>query len=93
MSGPSSVGSIRLGPMPTREEDSTIYVPESNVPQEDPVELLPNADERTINLSEEERDIGEISFGKRKLTSTVWEQYKRQKIGEKWKAICNHCKK
>ncbi|XP_022865374.1 zinc finger BED domain-containing protein RICESLEEPER 2-like [Olea europaea var. sylvestris] len=34
-----------------------------------------------------------MSFGKRKLTSTMWEHYKRQKIGEKWKAICNYCKK
>ncbi|XP_022863916.1 zinc finger BED domain-containing protein DAYSLEEPER-like [Olea europaea var. sylvestris] len=91
MSGPSSAGSIGLGPI--REEDSTIDVPKSNVPQEDLVELLPNADERTINLSDDERDIEEISFGKRKLTSTVWEHYKRQKVGEKWKAVCNHCKK
>ncbi|XP_022855112.1 zinc finger BED domain-containing protein DAYSLEEPER-like, partial [Olea europaea var. sylvestris] len=91
MSSPSSAGSIGLGPI--REENSTTNVPKSNVPQEDPVELLPNADERTINLSDEKRDIGEISFGKKKLTSTVWEHYKRQKISEKLKAICNHCKK
>ncbi|CAA2970467.1 Hypothetical predicted protein [Olea europaea subsp. europaea] len=60
MFGLNSVRSIGLGPM--CEEDSTIDVPESNVPQEDPVEPLPNADERTINLSDEECDIGELDL-------------------------------
>lgn len=30
---------------------------------------------------------------KRTLKSQVWNHYKRQKIGDKWKAICNYCKK
>ncbi|MED6208746.1 hypothetical protein PIB30_048193 [Stylosanthes scabra] len=29
---------------------------------------------------------------KRKLTSEVWNHFKRQKIDNKWKAICNSCK-
>lgn len=30
---------------------------------------------------------------KRKLTSAVWNHFKKEKIDDKWKAICNYCQK
>jgi hypothetical protein len=43
----------------------------------------------------EEEDVEVEAAGpkRRKLTSAVWKQFKRMKIGGKWKAKCIHCSK
>ncbi|KAJ1377433.1 Zinc finger, BED-type [Sesbania bispinosa] len=33
----------------------------------------------------------EMELNRRKQTSDVWNHFKRQKIDDKWKAICNYC--
>ena len=42
--------------------------------------------------AEEEEEIEEVA-SKRKLTSTVWAEFKRVKIAGEWKAKCIHCNK
>ncbi|KAH7661090.1 Ribonuclease H-like protein, partial [Dioscorea alata] len=39
-------------------------------------------------------DNEEVNLGiKQKLTSVVWNHFKKEKIDNKWKAICNYCQK
>ena len=44
-------------------------------------------------VEEEDAEVEAIGPKRRKLTSAVWKQFKRVKIGGKWKAKCIHCSK
>jgi aspartate carbamoyltransferase regulatory subunit len=57
-------------------------------------EAQSNSVEETENSPnpEEVEDI-EKSPNKRGLTSAAWAQFKREKIEDKWKAVCKYCEK
>ncbi|KAH7665852.1 Tam3-transposase (Ac family) protein [Dioscorea alata] len=50
----------------------------------------PNTSNQTISTNDNE----EVNLAiKRKLTSVVWNHFKKEKIDDKWKAICNYYQK
>ncbi|MED6127938.1 hypothetical protein PIB30_092803 [Stylosanthes scabra] len=52
----------------------------------------PGAQSGTECLNQQSPYDGNDHGTKRKLTLEVWNHFKRQKINNKWKAICNYCK-
>ena len=57
-----------------------------------PVEISDD-DDGEEEEEEEEAEGEAIGQKRRKLTSAVWKQFKRVKVGGKWKAKCVHCSK
>jgi len=93
MSFEESQGTFTPSPMADAQEH-LVLVDESNVVASN-VLILPNAE---TNSSPNEIESSapceiEVEGGKRKLTSEVWKHFKRKKIEDKWKAICNYCGK
>ncbi|WCJ29534.1 Zinc finger BED domain-containing protein RICESLEEPER 3 [Euphorbia peplus] len=56
-----------------------------------PSEVPPKEIEKEKEMEKEKEDL--VLGNKRALTSPAWNHFKRKKIGEKWKAICNCCSK
>ncbi|KAJ4831213.1 hypothetical protein Tsubulata_049326 [Turnera subulata] len=45
----------------------------------------------TVEIEDERTNDNQISPNKKGLKSSIWDHYKRQKIDDKWKAICKYC--
>ncbi|KAJ1432172.1 Zinc finger, BED-type [Sesbania bispinosa] len=79
-------------PIPMSDEKEQVPTPnmdESNVGGSQDIsmniELTPNPNESQRSMP------NEMELNRRKQTSDVWNHFKRQKIDDKWKAICNYC--
>jgi hypothetical protein len=95
MSFEESEGTFTPSPMEdVQEHPVSLNMDESNVVASN-VPILPNV-ENNSTPNEIESPVPceiEVEGGKRKLTSDVWNHFKRQKIDGLWKAICNYCSK
>uniref|UniRef100_A0ACD5Y415 Uncharacterized protein n=1 Tax=Avena sativa TaxID=4498 RepID=A0ACD5Y415_AVESA len=98
----TAVGSSAVRAKPQKKNTTTgcadlaMSVPSSSNPQAaDEVEggnvLVDISDDD--DGEEEDVEVEAVGPKRRKLTSAVWKQFKRVKIGEKWKAKCVHCSK